>query len=492
MRRCFYQTMNREEIQAVYDLGPDAVIALVEQLFAIIHAQQSQIASLTARVKELEDRLATNSHNSSKPPSSDAFNKQTKSLRQPSGKPSGGQVGHPGNTLLKVETPDHVILHPVAQCLSCGTQLGTLPAADYEARQVFDLPPLQLEVTEHRAEIKTCPGCGASNTAPFPPTLSKGVQYGEAIKGLAVYLMNYHLLPYRRTRELLIDLFGQAISEATLSQAAADCAQELSDSEALIKQGLQASEVAHFDETGFYVESQRQWLHVASTATLTHYASHPKRGAQAMDEIAILPVFAGRAIHDGLRSYFNYECDHGLCNAHHLRELRFIEERFGHQWAGKMSALLIDIKDQVAEAKASGRADLEAATISEFEQRYGEILRQGLALEATLPPPPTGQRGRQSQSKAKNLLDRLSVYQGETLAFMYDFRVPFDNNLAERDLRMMKVQQKISGCFRTADGATTFCRIRSYLSTMRKQGHNVFTVLKSVFAGHPIAPALPG
>ena len=484
--------MNREEIQAVYDLGPDAVIALVEQLFAIIHEQQSQIAALTARVKALEDRLATNSQNSSKPPSSDAFNKQTKSLRQPSTKKSGGQVGHPGKTLLKVETPDHVIVHPVAVCLRCGTELGTLPASDYEGRQVFDLPPLQLEVSEHRAEIKSCPGCGVKNTAPFPQAVSQAVQYGEAIKGLALYLMNYQLLPYRRTRELLQDLFGQALSEATLLQAAAFCAQELSDSEGLIKQGLQGAEVAHFDETGFYVEGKRQWLHVASTPTLTHYAKHPKRGAQAMDEIGILPQFAGRAMHDGLRSYFNYECSHGLCNAHHLRELSFIEERFEQEWAGKMKALLLEIKDQVGEAKASARTRLEGETIAEFEQRYGEILGEGLALEATLPEPPSGKRGRKRQSKAKNLLDRLSLYRGETLAFMYDFRVPFDNNLAERDLRMMKVQQKISGCFRTADGATTFCRIRSYISTMRKQGHNVFTVLKSVFAGHPIAPALSG
>lgn len=484
--------MNRDEIKAVYDRGPEAVIDLVVHLFAIIHEQQVQIASLTARVSELEDRLAKDSHNSSKPPSSDSFKKKTTSLREPSGKKSGGQPGHTGHTLLKVETPDHVIMHEVTQCLSCGAELSNLAAADYECRQVFDLPPLKLEVTEHRAEIKQCPCCGTCTTGGFPEAVTRSVQYGTGIKALALYLMNYHLLPLRRTSEILEDIFGQAIAEATLAEAATFCAEELTDTEARLKEGLRLAEVGHFDETGMYVCGKRLWLHVASTESLTHYACHPKRGFEATAEIEILPAFTGRAMHDGLRSYFVYECGHALCNAHHLRELTFIEEQFGQAWAGKMKALLREIKRQVGEAKARGEACLEADRIAEFEQRYAEILQQGFAVEATREPPPSGKRGRKRQSKAKNLLDRLSAYRGETLAFMYDFRVPFDNNLAERDLRMMKVQQKISGCFRTGAGATSFCRIRSYVSTMRKQGHNVLTALKSVFAGHPIAPVLSG
>ena len=382
-----------------------------------------------------------------------------------------------------------VIIHKPPECLSCGADLSDLPASDYECRQVFDLPPMRLEVTEHRAEIKHCPGCGNSNRASFAPSVTNAVQYGEGLKALGLYLMNYHLLPYRRTREILQDLFGQSVAEGTLAAAAAFCAEELFDTEAQIKEGLRESEVGYFDETGMYSEGKRIWLHVASTDSLTHYASHQKRGQEATKEIAILPLFRGRAMHDSLKSYLVYECRHALCNADHLRELTFIEEELGQEWAGEMKALLIEIKGKVEDAIARGERELEASQIEEYERGFEEILKKGFELEASKPPPKTGKRGRKKQSKAKNLLDRLSQYRGERLAFMYDFRVGFDNNLAERDLPMMKVQQKVSGCFRTNEGARIFCRIRSYISTMRKQGHNVLTVLKSVFAGHPIAPA---
>lgn len=481
--------MNRDQIKALYDLGPDAVADLVEHLFSVIALQQAQMASLTARLKELEDRLATDSHNSSKPPSSDSFAKKTKSLRKPSSKKPGGQPGHSGNTLRQVDTPDLVIIHKPSECLSCGSDLDDIAASDMECRQVFDLPPMRLEVTEHRAEIKHCPGCGNSNRAAFPPQVTKAVQYGEGLKALSLYLMNYHLLPYRRSREILQDLFGQSVGEGTFAAAAALCAEELFDSEARIKAGLMESQVGYFDETGMYSDGKRIWLHVASTDSLTHYACHQKRGQEATKEIGILPAFRGRAMHDALKSYLVYECHHALCNAHHLRELTFIEEQLGSEWAGKMKALLIEVKGHVEEAKARGNRELEASLIEEYERGFEEILKEGFEFEASKPRLATGKRGRKKQSKAKNLLDRLSQYRRETLAFMYDFRVGFDNNLAERDLRMMKVQQKISGCFRTNEGARIFCRIRSYISTMRKQGHNVLTVLKSVFAGHPIAPA---
>ena len=304
--------------------------------------------------------------------------------------------------------------------------------------------------------------------------------------------MNYHLVPYRRTRQMLEDLLGQPVAEGTLQEALAQCGDELIETEARIKTGVQQSRQAHFDETGLYIDGKRQWLHVASTAQLTHYAPHAKRGHLATDDIGILPGFRGRAMHDGYRSYLSYTCEHALCNAHHLRELTFVEEQSGQAWAGTLKSLLTDIKRAVEAARADGGSQLDPGQITAFEQRYEEILQQGLALESSSPAVATGRRGPKKQTKAKNLLDRLSRYRRETLAFMYDFDVAFDNNLAERDLRMLKVQQKISGCFRTTDGATTFCRIRSYISTIRKQGHNVFTALKHVFAGHPIVPVLSG
>lgn len=484
--------MRREEIKAVYDRGPEAVIDLVEQLFRIIRDQQAQITDLTVRVKELEDRLASDSHNSSKPPSSDLSKKKTQSLREPSGKRPGAQPGHAGHTLRPVDEPDQVIIHPLVQCQVCGVELSAVPAVEYECRQVFDLPPVKVEVTEHRVEIKPCPECGATSAGDFPPGVNNLVQYGAGIKGLAVYLMNYQLLPYRRTREMLEDLLGQPVAEGTLQAALAHCGEELVETEARIKTGVQQSAQAHFDETGLYMEGKRQWLHVASTAQLTHYAPHAKRGHLATDEIGILPGFRGRAMHDGYRSYLSYDCEHALCNAHHLRELTFVEEQSGQAWAGTMKSLLMEIKRAVEATGADGHTQLDPILIQDFAQRYEEILQEGFAVQSSSPALATGRRGPKKQTKAKNLLDRLSRYRRETLAFMYDFDVAFDNNLAERDLRMMKVQQKISGCFRTSDGATTFCRIRSYVSTIRKQGHNVLFALKNVFAGHPIVPVLSG
>lgn len=492
--------LKRDEITAIYDLGPQAVIDLVERLFhfieqqqTLIQQQQGQIDSLTARVKELEDQLATNSRNSSKPPSSDGFSKQTRSLRQASSNKSGAQTGHKGKTLAIVDTPDKQVIHHPLQCARCGGSLLEATAKlCSERRQLFELPPLRLQVFEHKVSLKQCPDCDWQNLGSFPQNLPTGASYGTGVKSLLVYLHKQHFIPSQRSCEIFANLFAQPLAQGTLQAAGEFCAQELQEIEELIKEGVRQAEVAHFDETGMYVQKQRGWLHTASTLKLTHYAYHEKRGSVATEEIGILPEFEGRACHDGFRSYMKYACRHALCNAHHLRELIFVEEQLGRQWGKQMKELLLEIKGAVDEAKEQGESKLSQLRQADFVRRYKEILSKGLAVESQEPSLGSGKRGRQKQSKAKNLLDRLLRYEEETLSFMKDFAVPFDNNLAERDLRMMKVQQKVSGCFRTKQGAVDFCRIRSYLSTMKKRGHNVLEALRSVFDGTPLIPALSG
>lgn len=302
--------MTPEEIQAIYDRGREAVIALVGQLMACIEeqkerlaAQQQEMAALQARVKELEDRQAQASHNSSRPPSSDGFKKKTRSLRRRSQRKPGGQPGHVGQTLRMVERPDEIVPHSPGPCGACGASLEEMEASGYERRQVFELPPLKLVVIEHRAERKCCPACGQMNQGAFPATVSQPVQYGAGVKALGVYLMNYHLLPYERTSELMADLFGSSISEGTLHSVVQTCYEGLEDTEQQIKRGVQQAQVGHFDETGMRVARKRWWLHVASTERLTHYGSHPKRGQAATRAIGILPALGGTAVHDGLPSY---------------------------------------------------------------------------------------------------------------------------------------------------------------------------------------------
>jgi len=473
--------MTRDEIKAIYDAGPETVITLVLSLF-------EQIEQLTTRVAELEARLATNSRNSNQPPASDGPAKPIKPTRQPSGKKPGGQKGHPGTTLKPSPAPDRIEYHSPPACAHCQRSLAAVAGGQSpETRQVFDLPPLKLEVTEHRLVNKICPHCAWVNDARFPSDRPAGVSYGANLKSLAVYLVNYHLLPWQRSCELIGDLTGQPIAEGTLATAIKQCAANLESCEEAIKQAIGQAAVGHFDETGVSVCGHRDWLHVASTPELTHYALNQKRGSQATDEIGILPEFAGRAVHDGWQSYFTYACEHALCNAHHLRELTFVDEQLKQPWAGGMIKLLVEIKQQVEQAASADAEQLPSAKQAEFEQAYDRLLAAGLALPENQPPPPTGKRGRQKQSKAKNLLDRLSNRKRETLAFMSDFRVPFDNNLAERDLRMIKVQQKVSGCFRSSAGAKAFCRIRGYISSVKKQGRHVLSALKSVFTGQPLS-----
>jgi transposase len=485
--------LSRDDLRAIYDQGLEAVIAVVERLIATIQQEQEQIVQLKVRVKDLEDRLALNSRNSNKPPSSNAPAQHTKSARTPSGKKPGAQPGHFGTTLKASPTPDRVVQHSALTCQSCGQNLSRVAGEeDRDRRQVFDLPPLKLEVTEHHRLLKACPRCGCRNGGEFPAGVAPGAQYGPNFKALLVYLVDYHLLPWQRTGEMLGDLLGQPIAEGTIAAALNECAEALEKPEEQIKQALTLAPVAHFDETGLAVAGRREWVHVAGTSWLTHYGPHAKRGGEATAEIGILPVFSGRAMHDAWSPYFKYSCTHGLCNAHHLRELTFVHEQMGQSWAREMKDLLVGIKHAVAQARERGVSMLPRVQRRRFERTYVHLIATGLQWPDNQPARPGGKRGRPKQNKAKNLLDRLSQHQDETLAFMYDFAVPFDNNQAERDLRMIKVQQKIAGCFRSKGGAQAFCRIRGYLSTLKKQGRNVLAALSSVFAGNPLSPLPEG
>ena len=491
----------REDIVAVYDQGVDAVVGLVQTLSAQLDEQRELITTLGTRVKQLEDRLAKNSANSSKPPSSDdpPAKPKPKSLRGRSAKKPGGQRGHPGSTLCWVEEPDRVVFHDPRECEGCSMEFEggeEVESSGYERRQIIDVPPLALEVTEHRARRKKCMRCGRINTAPFPKEAGvRGASYGPRVKALSVYLMGYQLLPHDRTRELLFDLFGSpAPGVGTIHSALGAGFEGLAGVEERInKAGLRRCEVGHLDETGLRVSERRMWVHVACTATLTHYYGlHPKRGNKATDEIGIVPSFGGVAVHDGWAAYRNYEgCSHALCNAHHLRELTFLEEEHSQEWAGKMKELLVGIEKSVSEARGKGRASLSTEEMGKHERSYQRLIKAG--HEANPPRAErTGKRGPPKQTKGKNLVDRLDKDREWVLRFMNDFRVPFDNNQAERDVRMVKVKQKISGCFRTERGAEMFCRIRSYISTVRKQGGDVLGALEGVFAGEPFLPAIPG
>lgn len=482
-----------EEIHDAYQAGEEAVQRVFASVIATVEHLASHIQEQHDVIQQLRDQVQKNSRNSSKPPSSDGLKKpRPRSLRKSGQRPNGGQPGHPGQTLHQVEHPDRVTVHPVNVCQKCQRGLEKVEETRREKRQVFDIPALHIEVTEHQSVVKVCPHCGTENMAEFPSGVSQPAQYGPNLKAHSTYLSNYHYLPLERTAHYFEDVFGHRVSEGVIVNANVVGAANVMPSNEAVKQHLIESAVVDFDESGLRVAGKGQWLHVASTDELTYYGVHEKRGQEGMEEIGILPEFHGTAVHDHWKPYFTYtECDHSLCNAHHLRELEFVSKQYEQPWAEEMSELLKDIWKEVKDTQASRhREHLDAETLRRYEARYDEILESGFRAN---PPPVEDEqqpkkRGRRKQSPPKNLLDRLQKYKPEVLRFMYDFRVPFDNNQGERDIRMVKVKQNVSGSFRTTAGAEQFCRIRGYISTARKHGMNVLDALKRAFEGTPFLP----
>jgi hypothetical protein len=469
----------REELLRQARDQPERV---VDQLLAA----EQQIQDLQEKVRKLEDRQALNSRNSSQPPSSDGLSKPPpRSLRQKTGRKPGGQPGHPGHTLPPAPQPDQVTVHPLQRC-PCGhcsgVSLQDQPVLDYARRQVFDVPPLRLSVTEHQAQIKQCPVSGLLVKAAFPSGVEAPVQYGPHFRGLTLYLSNQQLLPFDRLRQTCLDLFGQPLSLGTLTQTNQRAYETLDPVEAAVMRALIEAPVVNVDESGLRVAGRLQWLHVACTPRLTFYGVHGKRGTEAMDALGVLPHCRRWLVHDHWKPYYKYDALHALCNQHLLRELKFLAEEHHLAWATQLSQFLLQWKDD--DLRPLG---LDEASFQRAHAGYKDIVRQGRRAHPRRPP---GQ-GRTQQSKAANLLDRLEDYDLSVLAFLVDPNVPFTNNQGEQDIRMIKVKQKISGCFRTLTGAQVFARIRGYLSTCRKQGRNLWDACYQLVIGQPFLPCGP-
>lgn len=465
-------------------------------LLELVVRQAALIEQLEEKVKGLEGRLNKDSHNSHLPPSQSPFKKKIKNLRKKTGKRPGGQKGHPGSTLQMVEHPDEVILHQVTTCRNCGKYLGTLPVEHHEKRQVFDLPPVKMHVREHRAEVKVC-SCGKVNKAVFPEDIHAPVQYGTRIQALCVGMNSYHFLSFARTSELMETLTGYSVNPSTIQSYIRKAHQQLASFAANSKRHLQQVAVLHNDETTVACAGKKLWLHVSTTDEVTHYGVDEKRGKVATDNIGILPEFTGVSVHDGWKPYFQYsQCQHALCNAHLLRELTFFAEEEKALWARNMAATFTVARQIVQEARQRGEDALDPIMCYNLQSLYQADIK--FAYEDIAPPGPpslleemTHQlagKKLKKRSEQQKLLARLDAYQEEILAFTRDFNVPFDNNLAERDLRMMKVKQKVSGTFRCTEGAEMFARIRGYIATVKKQGRNVLEELAHALQGYPFQP----
>ena len=428
---------------------------------------------LLKRIEELEAMLKRNSGNSSKPPSSDGLKKKIKNNREKSNRSPGAQPGHKGSGLILMEKVDEEILCPANQLCECGADMSRKNAIRIEKRQVIDTPEKLVHVKEYLVEVKICT-CGREHQGDC--NYMQRVQYGEGLKSLLVYFNQYQLIPTERVQEMMKDIFGLSVSDGLIFSSTENCSDNLAGAMERIKQGLISSEVIHNDETGVRSEGKTQWVHSASNDMFTYFAIHPKRGNEAIDEIGILPEFDGVSVHDRWASYDGYPCTHALCNAHLLRYLKFVHEEMNRPWADEMIRLLQRANTRKKEEKLTGH------WITRTENRMDAIIQKAERKEAA-EKYKKGKRGRKPKNKSLRLLHVFRDKKKEILLFLRNKVVPFDNNLAERDLRMIKLKQKISGCFRSKRGAEIFCTIRSYISTIRKQEYLVWEAIKQALIG---------
>lgn len=458
------------------EISINAVIQEAEQLLEkdkdISSAIKATIKMLIMVIKLLANRININSRNSSKPPSEDK-NRRRGSTKKKSLKNPGGQVGHIGTKLKKIAEPDKIKELKIDR--------RSLPKGNYkevgcEVRQVFDINISRI-VTEYRAEILEDQNANRF-VAEFPEHVKSEVQYGLGVKSNAVYYSQFQLLPYQRIQDQFADQMGLPLSTGSLFNFNKEAYKQLNVFDDFVKQQLVASSLLHADETGINVNKQKFWLHCASNEKWTYFYPHKKRGSEATDEIGILPKFNGVMCHDHWKPYYKYECLHSLCNAHHLRELTRAEEDDNQKWAKSMRELLLEINEAVDDAGGV----INKEKVDYFRKRYRKILEKA-DIECPVVIRKKGQIGRLKKSKTRNLLERLRAYENDTLRFMENKIVPFTNNPGENDLRMTKVQQKISGCFRSIEGAYIFCRIRSYLSTCRKNDISPTEALQLLFEG---------
>ncbi|MEE3394093.1 MAG: IS66 family transposase [Lachnospiraceae bacterium] len=457
-----------------------------------INELNDTIKDLRDTIAQLKEQIGKNSKNSSKPPSSDGLRKppanKNRSLRTSSGKKKGGQNGHEGNTLNRMKPTAIKDLMP-AKCKGCKLYekcRGKYCTEASVSRQKIDIN-IEVSAVEYRqADIPVCPLHGDARKGEFPADITAPVQYGDNLKALAVALNTVGAVSIDRTHEILSGVFNVPISTGTIYSFVSKTATDLDEVYQYICDRITDADVAHFDETGTRAEGKTRWAHTACNALYTFLFLSKKRGQEGMLSGNVLPRFNGIAVHDCWKPYWKFsDIEHAVCNVHLLRELKGITESHKEQtWGTKFSSLLIKMKKTKEKLIRKGKEEASYYYWHKFSQEYDSIIETAYK-ENPSPPSIEGKRGRKKRGKVLALVDRLKKYKASVCMFLTDFKVPFDNNMAEQSIRIIKVKTKVSGCFRLMDGAKDYLKIMSYVGTAKKQGHTAFEAIKHAVLGDP-------